>query len=78
MIGDEQQYRITSAAAHEFEEALARLDTVEADRPPEVRRVMREAIESQLDELHEELAEYEARYRPGGPPAGRREDHPRS
>ena len=49
MIGDERQYRITSAAAREFEEALARLDTAEADRPPELRRVMREAIESQLE-----------------------------
>jgi ribosome-binding protein aMBF1 (putative translation factor) len=36
------------------------LDTVEAHRPPEMRRVMGEAMERQLEELREELAEYEA------------------
>jgi DNA-binding Xre family transcriptional regulator len=60
MIANERQYRITNAAAREFEEALARLETVEAHRPPDLRRVMREAMESQLDELREEIAEYEA------------------
>ena len=60
MIANERQYRITNAAAREFEEALARLETVEADRPPELRQVMREAMESQLDELREEIAEYDA------------------
>lgn len=60
MIANERQYRITRTAAREFEEALARLETVEAHRPPELRRVMREAMESQLEELLEELAEYDA------------------
>jgi hypothetical protein len=60
MIANERQYRITNAAAREFEEALARLETVEAHRPPEMRRVMREAMESQLDELREEIAAYDA------------------
>ena len=60
MIANERQLRITKAALREFEEALARLDTVEAHRPPEMRRVMREAIESQLQELREQLAEYDA------------------
>ena len=60
MIANERQYRITRTAAREFEEALARLETVEAHRPPELRRVMREAMESQLEELREELADYEA------------------
>lgn len=60
MIADERRYRVTEAAIREFEEALARLDTVEARRPPDMRRVMREAIESQLEELREQLAEYEA------------------
>jgi ribosome-binding protein aMBF1 (putative translation factor) len=60
MIANERQYRITNAAAREFEEALASLETAEAHRPPELRQVMREAIESQLEELSEELAEYEA------------------
>ena len=60
MIANERQHRITRTAAREFEEALARLETVEAHRPPELRRVMREAMESQLEELREELADYEA------------------
>jgi ribosome-binding protein aMBF1 (putative translation factor) len=60
MIANERQYRITRAAAREFEGALGRLDSVEAHRPPELRRVMREAMESQLAELREQLAEYEA------------------
>ncbi len=60
MITNERQYRITKAAVEDFEAALARLETVEADRPLEMRQVMREAIESQLEELHEQVAEYEA------------------
>ncbi|MGH2410915.1 MAG: helix-turn-helix domain-containing protein [Chloroflexota bacterium] len=60
MITNERQYRITKAAIHEFEEALDRLETVEAHRPPERRRVMREATESQLEELREQVAEYDA------------------
>jgi DNA-binding Xre family transcriptional regulator len=60
MIANERQYRITNAAAREFDEAVAKLETVEARRSPEMRRVMREAMESQLEEMREELAEYEA------------------
>jgi ribosome-binding protein aMBF1 (putative translation factor) len=60
VIENEQQYRITESAVRDFEIALARLDTVEAGRSPEIRRVMREAIESQLDELRDQLAEYDA------------------
>src|SRR5437870_1629008 len=60
MIANERQYRITKSAVREFEEALANLETVETQRPPEMRRVMREAIESQLEELRDQLAEYEA------------------
>ena len=60
MISNERQYRITRAAVREFEEALARLETVEGHRPPEMRQVMREAMESQLEELREQVAEYEA------------------
>jgi len=60
MITNERQYRISKAAIREFEEALARLEMVEAHRPPELRRVMREAIESQLEELREQVTEYDA------------------
>jgi len=60
MIANERQYRMTKTAVREFEDALAQLETVEARRPPELRQVMREAIESQLEELREQIAEYEA------------------
>jgi ribosome-binding protein aMBF1 (putative translation factor) len=60
MIANERQYRITLTALRDFEQALARLDEVEAHRPPEMRRVMREAMESQVEELREELDAYEA------------------
>ena len=53
MIANERQYRITRVAARDFEEALARLETVEAHRSPEMRRVMREAMESQLEDLRD-------------------------
>lgn len=61
MITNDRHYGITSTAAREFEEALARLDVVEAHRPPEMRQLMRDAMESQLADLREELAEYDAR-----------------
>lgn len=60
MIANERQYRITKAEANKFEQALGRLDVVEAHRSAAMRHVMREAIESQLDELREQLADYEA------------------
>ena len=60
MIANELQYRVTSAAAREFEEGLARLDATEAHRPPEMRALMRAAMESQLEDLRQQLAEYEA------------------
>lgn len=59
MIANEREYRITKAAVRGFEEALARLDTVEAHLHPRLRQAMREAMESQLEELREQIAEYE-------------------
>ena len=59
MIMNERQHRITKNALERFEEALARLETTDADQPPEIRKVMRDAIESQLEALREEITEYE-------------------
>lgn len=59
MITNERQYRITQTAIRGFAEALDRLEAEEAHRPPEMRRIMREAIESQLEELHEQVTEYD-------------------
>lgn len=59
MIKNERQYRITKAAAERFEEALANGQEPRSDLDPRLHQLMREGIESQLKELHEELAEYD-------------------
>ena len=60
MIANERQYRITKAAAERFEEALAKSRQPRTDLDPRLQQAMREGIESQLEELREQLAEYEA------------------
>lgn len=60
MIANERQYRITRAEAERFEEALAQSDESISDLDPRLHRAMREGLESQLQELREQLAEYEA------------------
>jgi ribosome-binding protein aMBF1 (putative translation factor) len=60
VIANEVQRRVTQTAIHEFEEALAHVDERNAELDPRLRRAMREAIESQLADLREELAAYEA------------------
>ena len=60
MIANDLQYRVTRAAAREFEEGLVHLDETEAHRPPEMRALMRAAMESQLEDLRQQLADYEA------------------
>jgi hypothetical protein len=60
MIANDLQYRVTRTAAREFEEALARLDQTEGHRSPEMRALMRDAMESQLEDLRQQLADYDA------------------
>lgn len=60
MIANEVQRRVTRTAIREFEEALAHVDEQNAELDPRLRRAMREAIESQLFDLRQELAEYDA------------------
>lgn len=60
MIANDLQYRVTRTAVREFAESLARLDVSEAHRSPEVRALMRAAMESQLEDLRGQLADYEA------------------
>jgi ribosome-binding protein aMBF1 (putative translation factor) len=60
VIANEVQRRVTQSAIREFEEALARLDEDAGGSPEWVRRGMREGMESQLADLREELAEYDA------------------
>jgi ribosome-binding protein aMBF1 (putative translation factor) len=63
MIKNERQYRITKAQAQKFEQALSDLASITDDKKQEnpiLFEAQRSALESQLDELREELAEYEA------------------
>jgi DNA-binding Xre family transcriptional regulator len=60
MITNERQYAITKAQAVRFKEALA--DSREQNRKPlhpRALKAMREGLESQLQDLEEELSEYE-------------------
>lgn len=63
MIKNERQYRITKAQAQRFEQALADLTDCAEDKKQEnpiLFEAQRSALESQLDDLREELTEYEA------------------
>ena len=60
MISNERQYRITSAEAERFEGALAVASEESAHLHPILRKAIRDGLESQLQDLREQLAEYEA------------------
>ncbi|MDO8673148.1 MAG: helix-turn-helix transcriptional regulator [Dehalococcoidia bacterium] len=61
MITTERQYRITKAEARRFEEALLSATGTESLRiEPRIHQAMREGMESQLQELREQIGEYEA------------------
>jgi DNA-binding Xre family transcriptional regulator len=60
VITNERQYRITKAEAERFAEALATSDESISELDPRLRRAMREGLASQLAELREDLAAYEA------------------
>jgi ribosome-binding protein aMBF1 (putative translation factor) len=63
MIKNERQYRITKAQAQRFEQALVDLADCAEDKKQEnpiLFEAQRSALESQLDDLREELTEYEA------------------
>lgn len=62
MIKNERQYRITKAQAEKFEQALGQLAASEPAKQENLLlwQLQKEAIESQLHELREELEEYEA------------------
>src|ERR1700751_1791958 len=70
MISNERQYRITKAEAVKFKQALVALDKEPAHEGvhPRLVQAQREAMQSQLDELNEEIAEYE-RLKSGNVPA---------
>jgi ribosome-binding protein aMBF1 (putative translation factor) len=63
MIKNERQYRITKAQAQKFEQALAELANCTEDKKQEnliLFEAQMSAVESQLEDLREELKEYEA------------------
>lgn len=63
MIKNERQYRITRAQASRFAEALHASETEQTDSAephPLLLKARRDALRSQLDELLEDLREYEA------------------
>jgi ribosome-binding protein aMBF1 (putative translation factor) len=58
-ITNNRQYKITRAQVHRFEEALSRADEQYRDADPVLRKAMQDQITSQLDELREQVREYE-------------------
>lgn len=60
MIENELQYRITKSEADKFAEALEHVDEENANLHPRLRQAMRESLDSQLQDLQRELAEYDA------------------
>ena len=60
MIANDVERRVTRKAIREFEEALAHVDEQNAELHPRLRQGMREGLESQLADLRQELADYEA------------------
>lgn len=67
MIKNEREYRITKAQTAKFEQALSQLSAQEegAGLHPLVQKAQRDAVQSQLEELKEDLEEYET-LRSGG------------
>jgi transcriptional regulator with XRE-family HTH domain len=61
MIRNEREYRITRSQASKFEQALSQLPAAEeaAGLHPLIQKAQRDALQSQLGELREQLAQYE-------------------
>ena len=59
MIKNERQYVITKAQARKFREAIEAFDAQAPGTHPLLVKAQRDALESQLDELAAQLAEYE-------------------
>lgn len=62
MIKNEREWRITKAQAGKFEHALSQLATSEAvaGLHPLIQKAQRDALQSQLDELQEQISDYES------------------
>lgn len=60
MITNERQYRITKAAAERFRKAIAESETAETNLSPRMKQAMLDGLRSQLDDLCNEMAKYDA------------------
>lgn len=62
MIENERQYQVTKYWSTEFEKTLSelRMQPCPAKVPPKIHAAMIESVESQLSDLRQEIAEYEA------------------
>lgn len=63
MIKNQRQYRITKTQAQKFEQVLAQLRETPSEPQsvhPLLHKAQEEALQSQLDDLREQLTEYEA------------------
>lgn len=60
MITNQRQYRISKNWLRRFEEARTNVETTEAGRAPRARQALHEQYDRQIEELSEQLAEYEA------------------
>jgi hypothetical protein len=63
MIANEREYQITKEEAERFAQALAAADAPDSGRDPEMQQLLKAALDSQLQDLREQLAEYEVRTR---------------
>ena len=59
MIADEQQHRAAKAQARRLEQALQISKSSADPADPHLRRAIIKGIRAQIEELHEEVAEYE-------------------
>ncbi len=59
MITNERQYAITKAQVERFKEALAQSGSQQKNLHPKAQKAMRAGIESQLQDLQAEVADYE-------------------
>src|SRR5438105_5053703 len=61
MIKNDRQYAVTKRQIQIFEEGLAEFTTEHGARPVDpIKRAQRDALESQLSDLREQLRDYEA------------------
>jgi hypothetical protein len=66
MIANEREYQITKEEAERFANALGIADGQESDRSRDMDRLLKAALKSQLQDLREQLAEFEAHTGCGG------------